>query len=168
MGIDLLKVPATKKPSISGEWRGMWGAQDQVFAFIDHRDLSTRSASPQHKHQALPFAVEDLDDPIGQPLPAPISVTIRLVCSDGEHRIEQQNPLFCPRRELAMLRNGKAKGRVQLLENILERRRHSHPLLNRETQPMSLAWPRAAKAYNKHNKRTQQTQQHTEQKEEEG
>ena len=61
------------------------------------------------------------------------------VGADGEHRIQQQHPLFGPAVEVAAARDGRPRIVAHLLENILQRRRKSYAVPHRETEPVGLS-----------------------------
>ena len=68
--------------------------QDQVIPVRQHRPLSLRRPSPEHKYDRSVLAVQRLDHGVGELLPAAVLVGICLVRPHREHGVEQKNALL--------------------------------------------------------------------------
>ena len=88
----------------------------------------------------LALCGECLDGGIRKLLPAQRRVTVCLMRPHRQRGIQQQHPLFCPARQIACSRDGCAEVCLNLLEDVLQRRRKHHPVLYGKTQPVSLSW----------------------------
>ena len=78
------------------------------------------------------------DDGIGKSLPSGLLVRTRLVAFDRKHSVEQENALFRPWSQVAMVGNGKSYIFFQLLVYILKRRRYAYALRHGEGKPHGL------------------------------
>ena len=87
------------------------------------------------------LVVDGADDLVGERLPSLALVRGGLPGPHGQRGVEQQHALACPALEVAVRRDGRRRGRRQLLVDVDQRRRDAHPALHREAQPVGL--PRA-------------------------
>src|SRR5690554_6779054 len=101
---------------------------------IDLPSLLLCITAPQHEHQMLTLAVENIDDPRGKGLPTPIGMRPCLPLGHGQHRVEQQYALISPALKISVSRNWMPQIALDLLVDILQRRRRTHPGLYGETQ----------------------------------
>lgn len=122
-----------------GKWRGMHAAQNQVALAVDQLALLLRMTSPQQEYQALALAIQRVDRGIGETFPALALMRGGLSRFDGEHGIEQEHSAIGPRRQAPVIGARNAQAPLDLLEHVLQRRRHTHARSHRKTQAMSLA-----------------------------
>ncbi len=105
---------------------------------IDHGCFPTGCTSPQHEDQTASPGIQHFDDPIGELLPPLLPMAVGLMSPHREHGIQQQDALIRPMGEVAMLRNRHTERRVQLLVDVLQRRRNPDPTTDGKAQPVGL------------------------------
>src|SRR5713226_4386802 len=119
-------MPATEESAMRRERRRMRTFQHQVFPGVDKRTLFLRVAPPEHKHQALAFAVEHVDDCVRELLPALVLMAPGFPGFHGERRIEQEDALLRPMGKMSVIRRLDSQIIFQLDENILQAGRNIH------------------------------------------
>ena len=101
--------------------------------------LFLRLRAPEHKADRLRKLRDGGDDGVGEALPAEVPVAVGPAGLNGQDGVEQENALPRPRRQTAAGKRRQTEVGLQLLADILQRRRQLHPLLHREGQTMRLA-----------------------------
>src|SRR6478736_10028004 len=96
-------MPASDKPAMGGQRRRMRGLEHPMAAGVDQGALGLGIAAPQQEDQAFAFAVQMIDDVIGETFPALALVRAGQAALDREHGIEQQYALPRPRNQAAMI-----------------------------------------------------------------
>lgn len=122
------------------QWARVRRTQNSVFGGVDHGGFFSRSTPPQHKHQSGLSFVQHLNDAIGESFPPLTPMTVGLMGSNRQHRIQQQHSLIGPMGQLTVSGNRHANARVQLFENVLQRWGRPDTPTNREAQPVGLAF----------------------------
>lgn len=68
--VSQLEVVAPEESAIGAQRAGMRTNQNQMLASVDLRHLLLRFFAPEHENDAVQVPVDDLDDSIGERLPA--------------------------------------------------------------------------------------------------
>src|SRR6185503_8757805 len=87
-------------------------------ARVDQRALGLGITSPEQEGQPFTFAVQVIDDAVGEAFPALSLVRAGQAALDREHGIEQQYTLPRPRNQAAMIGTGDAEVPAYLAEDI--------------------------------------------------
>ena len=130
---------AAHEAAMRRQRRGMRRLQHAMPAGVDHLALGLRVAAPEQEHQTFLFAIQHIDDVIGETFPALALMRAGAAVFHGQHRVEQQHAALGPGREIAMVGAGDAEIALDLLEDVIQRRRYRHAGTHRETQPVRLA-----------------------------
>ena len=112
-----------------------------MLAGVNHCGLLAGGAAPENEGKSALAFVQYLDDTVGKALPTLPPMTVGLVRTDRENRVQQQHPLLCPVGQIPVFGDGNAFALMEFTEDVLERRRRRDAAANRETQAMSLAKP---------------------------
>ena len=86
-----------------GERRRVRRGEHAVALAVDQLAFFLGVAAPQKKHHAFALAVDVLDGLVGEFFPALALVGSGLAGAHGEHRVEQQHALACPRLEIPLV-----------------------------------------------------------------
>ncbi len=82
------EVFATKEARGGGEWRGVRGFQNQMFASVDVRALLLRVVSPEDEDEVFAFLGECVNDGIGEDFPAAILMRARSPRANRQRRVQ--------------------------------------------------------------------------------
>ena len=120
----------------------MHALQDAVQVLVDAADALLGRRAPRHEHDALDtLLVDDLDDALGEALPAAARVAVGLVRLHRQAGVEQQHAAVGPGRQQAAVARRRLEGRVVALDgrvDVLERRRGRRGRAHREAEPVRL------------------------------
>lgn len=98
----------------------MGGGEDEMDGVGDARFFGLRVASPKDEGDGVCFLVDEVDDGIGECFPAFIFVGIGLGMAHGQDGVEQEDALFCPCGEIAVVRGADAKVGVEFFVDVDE------------------------------------------------
>ena len=116
--------------------------QDQMSRIGQHRRLGLGRCTPEHIYNGAVLGIDSLQDGIRELLPAMVPVGIGLMCSDDcQDRIEEQDALFRPGCQTAVIRNPASQVIMKFLINIDQRRRDLGARLDRKAKPVGLVVP---------------------------
>ena len=104
----------------------------------DHGLFLARGAAPKNEGQRLFAFVQERDNLIRENFPAMSAMGIRLMFADGQHGVQEQYALVCPRFQTAVVRDSAAEIGGKLLEDVDERRRRRDARLYGKAQPVRL------------------------------
>ena len=110
-----------------------------MLRIVDEGLLPSCRGAPQNEDHRAVLLREHADRRVGEFLPADISVGIRLMRPDRQHRVEKKDALLRPFCEIPMVGNRAAQIRIQILINIDQRRGNADPLVHRKTQTVRLS-----------------------------
>jgi hypothetical protein len=96
---------------------------DVVTRPVDPLALSLGVAAQEEKDHRISLDIDEVDDGVGEALPALAGVGPGVGGADGEDGVEEQEPLACPRRQVAVQRDRGAHVVVKLAEEVSQRRR---------------------------------------------
>ena len=140
--VALREMPAAQESPVGGERTGVDTGQDVVLLLVHLLPLLLGVAAPQEEDDPTEVPGDPPDDGVGQFLPAAVLVRVCLGLPDSEHSVQQENSLASPASQVAVVGSGEAGDVVgQLLVDVDQTRRWSHPGLHRETEAVGLAWP---------------------------
>ena len=94
--------------------------QNAVAVAVDNRALALGIAAPQQEYDAFTLFIDNLDDPVGEALPALPLVRSRARSFHGQHAVQQQDPLVGPGGEVAVGGYRQPQFSVQFLVDILQ------------------------------------------------
>lgn len=117
----------------------MRGGQHKVARGVDQGRLAYGIAPPEDEDQVVAVAREAAYDLVGELLPALSLVRSGPVGLDGEGGVEQQHPLGCPTRQIAVGRERGPGVGAHLLEDVDQRGGHPHARIDREAQAVCLS-----------------------------
>src|SRR3546814_1422747 len=103
---------------------------------FDERRLLLRVAAPQQERDRGLACVDQPDDGVGEAFPAAALVRSGVARLDGQHRIEQQHPLFGPMFEKAVARGRYVEIGLKFLVDVDEAGRHADAGPDRKEQSM--------------------------------
>ena len=130
---------------MGGERRRMGRLDDRVAQVAapsgtnDQRLLLPGRRAPEHEHDPFGLGRDRADHCIGEGLPPPPLMGVRLVGANSERGVQEQHPLTGPGREISMKRPRDAHIGVELFEHVDQRRRRRRGRAHREAQPVGLA-----------------------------
>ena len=139
--VDLRKRTAAEKSAVRAQRARVCGLQNQarIGAVLNERGFFLCLRAPEDKGNRLLKRAERRNHRVREALPAKVLVGVCCVCLYGEHRVEQKHTLLCPRAQIAVWRNRNAEVGLQLLIDILQRRRQFYPRLYRKSKPVCLS-----------------------------
>ncbi|RCI12313.1 hypothetical protein L249_1312 [Ophiocordyceps polyrhachis-furcata BCC 54312] len=95
--IGLLEMAAVKETSGRAEGAGMHALQHEMTLLVHLLHPLARRRPPSHEDDATrPFLRHQIDDPLREPLPAPVGVRVGFVSPDGEARVEHEDAAVGP------------------------------------------------------------------------
>ena len=136
--VGFREVAASEEAVRGGEGGGMGAFQNQVAGRIGHDALLLGVVAPQHVHDLLLVGGDGADHGVREGFPSLAGMRGGAVGTDGQHRVEQQHPLFGPAVEIAAGGNGGSRVVVNLLEDVAERGRKGNPVVHREAEAVGL------------------------------
>lgn len=101
--IGLAKVTATDETAVGREGARVRRGQHIVALAVDETTLLLGVGTPQQEHHTLTTGIDLLDDPIGKGLPSQMGVGMGLTGLHRQHSVEQQDTLFGPGFEKAVI-----------------------------------------------------------------
>src|SRR5690606_22454374 len=113
-------MPASHE-GIARERGGMRGFQHRMPRGIDEVSLGASVIAPQEKEESGAVQVELPDDFVGKQLPSDAAVRPGLVLFNREDRIEQEDALPRPGRQVAMAWRGNAQVALQFAIDVAQR-----------------------------------------------
>ena len=116
----------------------MSGLQYQMVGIGNKPHFLLGVSSPQQENYGLFALIEKLYHPVREYLPAHALVGISLSLPNSQNSVHKQNAAVSPLFQVPVGRGRYTQIGVQLLINVLERRRDSRAFLNRKAKPVSL------------------------------
>ena len=140
IGVRSAEMLTSEKAVICRKRRRMGGLEDEMTGTIDDLTLIFRIIPPQDEYKALAAGRELLYGRIGEPLPPLILMRAGARGADRERSIEEEHALVGPAREVAIsaLRRF-ADIRLDLFEDVSERRRYGYAMMHGEAQAVRLS-----------------------------
>lgn len=139
--VALAEVAIAEESPISTQRTGMRAAEHQMAAGVDEGCLSAGRCTPQQEHQMLSVLAEQADDLVGESLPTMPAMAERLMGAHSETGVEKKYTLTGPAAQIAALRDRRARLGLYLLEDIAQRGREFHAIVDTKAQTMSLPYP---------------------------
>lgn len=125
------------------QWTGMYTLEDTMQDLIHFGHPLRRRRTPGQKDDPFhPLLGHDVDNPLGELLPATFGMTGGLVCTHGQACVQHQHAAVRPGREQASPVRRWFEARVVLLQrdiNVLQRRGRLTRGPHGEAEPMRLA-----------------------------
>lgn len=135
------KMAASKEACVGRKRRGMRGLKNQVAVGIDEHAFLTRVASPQQKNKVFAFAVQELDQRVGEPFPAAPAVAAGAARRHRQCRVQQQDALVGPALQVAVGRNRCARVALDLAQDVAQAGWDRGLGVDRKRQAMRLPGP---------------------------
>lgn len=139
VGVSEAEVMVAEETGVSGERRGMGRTEDEVARTVYDGALALCVAAPEDEDQVLFLLVQKTYDRVCKCLPSFSLVRTGFVSAYGQGCIQQENALFGPAGQVAACRNISANVISYLFENILQGGWELNPIVDRETQSVSLS-----------------------------
>lgn len=117
----------------------MWRRKHKMPRRVDERTFAYGIISPEQEHKSLSPGREMRNHRVGEPFPTVPLMRACAVSLDCERGVEQQHALTRPALKIARGRKRRPRVGAYFFEDIDQRRRHSHPVGNRETQSVGLS-----------------------------
>ena len=118
------------------------GCADSMISWrdrVDQRLLPARRRAPQDEHDPLGLGAHRADHLVGERLPPLALVRGGLAAAHGQGRVEEQHALRRPGFEAPVVGRIDPEVGVELLQDVLQRRRRRHPGPHREAETVGLA-----------------------------
>ena len=133
------EVMVAEETGVSGERGGMGRTEDEVARTVYDGALALCVAAPEDEDQVLFLLVQKTYDRVSKCLPSFSLVRTGFVGSYRQGCIQQENALFGPAGQVAACRDVSANVISYLFENILQGGWELNPIVDRETQSVSLS-----------------------------
>ena len=93
---------ATEKAPVGAQWRRVRSPEKVMFGLVHHRGLLLRECAPEEKDDPGALVAHQLDDRIRDFLPALVFVGVGLGLLHSQARVEEEDTLVSPAREIAV------------------------------------------------------------------
>jgi len=132
-------VFAAEEAFVGAEGRGVGGFEDKMFSFVHEGLLFLGEFAPEEEDGVF-FLCRDLcDHRVGEFCPADLGMAHGFVRADGKGSVEEEDALFGPVGEIAVVGDGHADVGVQFFEYIDEGGWGWDAFLDREAEAVGLA-----------------------------
>ena len=125
---------AAAEKGAAGQRRRVGGLEHIVLRRVDQFPLGACETAPEQEDHARTALRDAADDGIREGLPADGAVGGRLAAAHGQDGVQQENALPGPGLQVGTARHADAQVRLDLPENVLQRRRGGHASRNRKRQ----------------------------------
>ena len=133
------EMSVTEEAMVGRQRRGMYRREYQMTVAVDESTFLLRVGAPEDEHQVFTLFGQGADGCIGKFFPALALVRTRLVGSHCQGGVQQQYSLFGPAGQVACGGDGQPQVALNLLEDVLQRRREGDAVVHREAEAMGLS-----------------------------
>ena len=105
VGVGLREGFAAEKAAVGRQGGGVRRSEDEVAAAVDERAFFLCVAAPEDEDEVFALFGQAADDGVGKGFPAQCGVGVGLAGADGEDGVEQEDALFRPVLQAAVVRD---------------------------------------------------------------